>query len=116
LVSVAAEQSTSRNKSPRTEQSVTSKPNTITQPKQQPNVKGTKQFRVRIVAYTEALNPTVVATLLRLGNEVPLKTARLATETVYFTDIFDSLESAKDALSLCIKRGFTDAEIEVLYE
>ncbi len=78
--------------------------------------RGTKQFRVRIVGYTETLQPTEVATLLRLGNEVPLKTARLSSETVYFTDTFDSLDAAKDALTLCIKRGFNDAEIEVLYE
>ena len=116
LIPVAAEQSKSRNKLPRTEQSVASNRNSTTQPKQQPNAKGAKQFRVRIVAYNDALNPTAVATLLRLGNEVQLKTARLSTETVYFTDIFESLESAKEALSLCIKRGFTDAEIEVLYE
>lgn len=80
------------------------------------NGRGTKQFRVRIVGYTETLQPTEVATLLRLGNQVPLKTARLSSETVYFTDTFDSLDAAKDALSLCIKRGFNDAEIEVLYE
>ena len=79
-------------------------------------IKKTKHFRVRIVAYTETLQPTEVATLLRLGNEVPLKTARLSTETVYFTDTFDSLDAAKDALTLCMKRGFNDAEIEVLYE
>jgi hypothetical protein len=78
--------------------------------------KQTKQFRVRIVSYAEALQPTEVATLLRLGNEVPLKTARLSTETVYFTDTFDSLDAAKNALTLCMKRGFNDAEIEVLYE
>ena len=78
--------------------------------------RGTKQFRVRIVGYTETLQPAEVATLLRLGNQVPLKTARLSSETVYFTDTFDSLDAAKDALSLCIKRGFNDAEIEVLYE
>ncbi|MGB1122458.1 MAG: hypothetical protein ACPG08_02955, partial [Flavobacteriales bacterium] len=76
----------------------------------------TKQFRVRIVSYTETLLPTEVATLLRLGNEIPLKTARLSTETVYFTDTFDSLDAAKHALTMCIKRGFNDAEIEVLYE
>ena len=80
------------------------------------NGRGTKQFRVRIVGYTETLQPTEVATLLRLGNQVSLKTARLSSETVYFTDTFDSLNAAKDALSLCIKRGFNDAEIEVLYE
>jgi hypothetical protein len=80
------------------------------------NRRGTKQFRVRIVGYTETLQPTEVATLLRLGNQVPLKTARLSSETVYFTDTFDSLDAAKDALLLCIKRGFNDAEIEVLYE
>ena len=80
------------------------------------NGRGNKQFRVRIVGYTETLQPTEVATLLRLGNQVPLKTARLSSETVYFTDTFDSLDAAKDALSLCIKRGFNDAEIEVLYE
>ena len=78
--------------------------------------RGTKLFRVRIVGYTETLQPTEVATLLRLGNEVPLKTARLSSETVYFTNTFDSLDTAKDALTLCIKRGFNDAEIEVLYE
>jgi hypothetical protein len=78
--------------------------------------RGTKQFRVRIVGYTETLQPAEVATLLRLGNQVPLKTARLSSETVYFTDTFDSLDAAKDALTLCIKRGFNDAEIEVLYE
>ena len=71
---------------------------------------------MRIVGYTETLQPTEVATLLRLGNEVPLKTARLSSETVYFTNTFDSLDAAKDALTLCIKRGFNDAEIEVLYE
>ena len=85
-------------------------------PKPTPEAKRTKQFRVRIVAFTETLQPTEVATLLRLGNEVPLKTARLSTETVYFTDTFDSLDAAKDALTLCMKRGFNDAEIEVLYE
>lgn len=76
----------------------------------------TKRFRVRIVAYTETLQPSEVATLLRLGNEMTLKTARLATETIYFTDTFETLNTAKDALSKCIKRGFNDAEIEVLYE
>jgi hypothetical protein len=85
-------------------------------PKPPTKAKRTKQFRVRIVSYTETLQPTEVATLLRLGNEVPLKTARLSTETVYFTDTFDSLDAAKDALTLCMKRGFNDAEIEVLYE
>jgi hypothetical protein len=85
-------------------------------PKPTPEAKRTKQFRVRIVSYTETLQPTEVATLLRLGNEVPLKTTRLSTETVYFTDTFDSLNAAKDALTLCMKRGFNDAEIEVLYE
>ena len=78
--------------------------------------KRTKQFRVRIVSYAETLQPTEVATLLRLGNDVPLKTARLSTETVYFTDTFESLDAAKNALTMCIKRGFNDAEIEVLYQ
>jgi hypothetical protein len=78
--------------------------------------RGTKQFRVRIVGYTETLQPTEVATLLRLGNEIPLKAARLSSETIYFTETFTSLDAAKDALTLCIKRGFNDAEIEVLYE
>ena len=78
--------------------------------------RGTKQFRVRIVGYTDTLQPTEVATLLRLGNEVPLKTARFSSEAVYFTDTFDSLDAAKDILTLCIKRGFNDAEIEVVYE
>lgn len=81
-----------------------------------PNAKRTKQFRVRIVSYSETMQPTEVATLLRLGNEVPLKTARLSAETVYFTDTFESLDAAKNALTLCMKRGFNDAEIEVLYE
>ena len=85
-------------------------------PKPTTEAKRTKQFRVRIVSYSETLQPTEVATLLRLGNEVSLKTARLSTETVYFTDTFDSLDAAKGALKLCMKRGFSDAEIEVLYE
>ena len=76
----------------------------------------TKEFRVRIVSYTTTLEPTEVATLLRLGNEVPLKTARLTNQTVYFTDTFDRLEDAKKALDTCVKRGFQDAEIEVIYQ
>lgn len=75
----------------------------------------TKAFRVKIVSYSTTLEPTEVATLLRLGNEVPLKTARLTNQTVYFTDTFESLEDAKGALDKCIKRGFQDAEIEVIY-
>ena len=76
----------------------------------------TKEFRVRIVSYTTNLEPTEVATLLRLGNEVPLKTARLTNQTVYFTDTFERLEDAKKALDTCVKRGFQDAEIEVIYQ
>ena len=45
-----------------------------------------------------------------------LKNARFSSETVYFTDTFDSLDAAKEILTLCIKRGFNDAEIEVVYE
>lgn len=76
----------------------------------------TKEFRVRIVSYETTLEPAEVATLLRLGNEVPLKTARLTNQTVYFTDTFESLEDAKSALDKCLKRGFGDAEIEVIYQ
>lgn len=80
------------------------------------NTGKSKQFRVRIVSYNETLEPSEVATLLRLGNEVPLRTARMTNQTVYFTRNFDSLNGAKQALETCLKRGFTDAEIEVLYE
>lgn len=76
----------------------------------------TKQFRVRIVSYDQSLEPSEVATLLRLGNDVPLRTARMSNQTVYFSHNFDSLNEAKKALETCLTRGFLDSEIEVLYE
>ena len=116
LITVRSTAPNTENEVPTGVEPVTVETNKAPVPKPIPEAKRTKQFRVRIVSYTETLQPTEVATLLRLGNEVPLKTARLSTETVYFTDTFDSLDAAKDALSLCMKRGFNDAEIEVLYE
>jgi hypothetical protein len=116
LIPIKSTVSNTRPEIPTREEPVAAEIKKTPAPKPTPEAKRTKQFRVRIVAYTETLQPTEVATLLRLGNEVPLKTARLSTETVYFTDTFDSLDAAKDALTLCMKRGFNDAEIEVLYE
>lgn len=116
LIPVKTEASTTDPKAPTSTKPATPKVKPTPSSKPPSRAKRTKQFRVRIVSYTETLLPTEVATLLRLGNEVPLKTARLSTETVYFTDTFDSLDAAKNALTLCMKRGFNDAEIEVLYE
>lgn len=116
LITVPSASSGNDDKKPNVKPEASSKPKVKELPKPAPKVGKSKQFRVRIVAFTESLQPAEVATLLRLGNEVSLKTTRQSSETVYFTDTFESLKAAKDALALCIKRGFNDAEIEVLYE
>ena len=79
------------------------------------NVESTKNFRVRIVEYSGTLQPAEVASLLRLGNAVRLKTAKLTGKTVYFTENFTSIEGAQDALAVVLSQGFKQAEIEVTY-
>jgi len=74
-----------------------------------------KKFRVKIVEYSGTLKPSEVATLLRLGNEVPLKTRRLTNKTVYYSENFKTAAEAQKALKICLGKGFTYAEVEVIY-
>ena len=118
LITVPSDSSMQRTENPIRNSPQSNEPNKIRKDNSELLLKSqrNKQFRVRIVSYSGTLEPTLVATLLRLGNEVPLQISRLTDETTYFTGTFDSLIGAKKALSLCIGRGFADAEIEVLYK
>ncbi len=84
-------------------------------PKKKEEVSIARNFRVRIVEYSGTLKPAQVASLLRLGNAIDLKTAKLTTKTVYFTENFTSVEDAQVAFELILSQGFKEAEIEVIY-
>ena len=100
---------------------VAAKPNTAvkTSKKSKAKAKGKnesrgRQFRLKIVQFEEHLEPAQVARLLRLGNEIPLTTMRSGKSTVYVSKTFPNLEAAKQAMDLCIDRGFRNTELQII--
>ena len=89
-----------------------SKPATI---KKSTGERSQKEFRVKIATFGAALEPVEVARLLRLGNELALEVRRTPQQTTYYSQSFSSIEQAQDALHLCERKGFTLAELEIVY-
>ena len=100
---------------------VAAKPKTVVKTSKEPEAKAKaknesrgRQFRLKIVQFEEHLEPTQVARLLRLGNEIPLTTMRSGKSTVYVSKTFPNLEAAKKAMELCIDRGFRNTELQII--
>lgn len=79
-----------------------------------PNDQKNDQFRIRVASFQSQLPSSDVARLLRLGNNVKLRTIRQSGVTIYYSEPFHSLVDANSALSICKSNGFTTAEVEVL--
>ncbi len=75
-----------------------------------------RQFRLKILEFEDQLEPAQVARLLRLGTEIPLTTMRSGKSTVYVSKTFPNLDAAKKAMDLCIERGFTKTELQIINE
>jgi cell division septation protein DedD len=100
---------------------VADKPNAVVKTTKKPKAKTKEKdessgwlFRLKIVQFEEHLEPAQVARLLRLGNEIPLTTMRSGKSTVYVSKTFPNLEAAKQAMDLCIERGFRSTELQII--
>ena len=76
-----------------------------------PNKKG---FRLKITEIVGDLEASQAARLLRLGNQVPMQSIRSGNKTLYFSESYRTFQEAEQALAICIAKGYTEAEIQIV--
>jgi hypothetical protein len=73
-----------------------------------------KEFRLKITEIVGELEASQAARLLRLGNQVPIQSTRSGNRTLYFSESFSTFQEAERALSNCIAKGYTEAQIQIV--
>jgi hypothetical protein len=71
------------------------------------------QYQLKIATIEGDLEPKQTARLLRLGNQIQIQTVRKGSKTLYISAAFDTFKEAEAAFNMCLKKGFSNAEIQI---